>query len=190
MLCTSADVHINVSQWSVDEELHHVDVTHTLWPADDSRDVTRCVMADFQVCCVYFNFIIRLQNVIMFSSSKTCGECESGALELSSGPSSYLQCARRALGKRSEAVTVERRLFHMTDFPNCSKINQWQERGAAAAAGWEDSGCLRGDTCLSGVPVMSDARCEDGQVTLRVPEYTTMCTCRPRGQSCCPCISL
>lgn len=51
----------------------------------------------------------------------------------------------------------------MTDFPNCSKINLWQERKAAAeaAAGWEDSGCLRGDTCLSGVAVMTDARCEE-----------------------------
>lgn len=58
----------------------------------------------------------------------------------------------------------------MTDFPNCSKINLWQEREAAAAAGWEDSGCLRGDTCLSGVSVMTDTRCEDDWVTLRVPE--------------------
>lgn len=56
----------------------------------------------------------------------------------------------------------------MTDFPNCSKINLWQERKAAAAAGWEGSGSPKGDTCLSGVPVMSDAQCEDSQVTLRV----------------------
>lgn len=92
----------------------------------------------FQVGCVYsyFNFMIRLQNVIMFSSSKTFGEYESRALESRSGP--YLRCAHRALGKRSEAVTVERLLFHMTDFSNCSKINLWQEREAAAAAGWED----------------------------------------------------
>lgn len=60
---------------------------------------------------VIFNFIIRLREVITFSSSKT--------FELLSGPLLYLQCAHRALGKRSEAVTVERPLFHMTDFPNC-----------------------------------------------------------------------
>lgn len=103
---------------------------------------------------VIFNFIIRLQEVITFSSSKTFGECWSRALELLSGPLLYLQCPHRALGKRSEAVTVERPLFHMTDFPNCWKINLWQER--EAAAGWEDSGRLKGDTCLSGVSVMSD----------------------------------
>lgn len=66
-----------------------------------------------------------------------------------------LCCARRTLGKRSEAVAAERLLFHMTDFPNCSKINLWQEREAAAA---QRTGCLSGDTCLSGVSVMSDAR--------------------------------
>lgn len=103
-----------------------------------SRDAVWFVMVGFQVCRVYsyFNSMIRLQNVIMFSSSKTFGECESWALELLSGPLPYLRCARRALGKRSEAVTVERLLFHMTDFSNCSKINLWQERKAAAAAGW------------------------------------------------------
>lgn len=66
----------------------------------------------------------------------TFGECESGALGLLSGPLLYLQCAHKALGKRSVAVAVERLLFHMTDFPNCSKINLWNQRKAVAAAGW------------------------------------------------------
>lgn len=109
--------------------------------------------------------MIRLQNVIMLH---TFGECESGALELLSGPLLYLQCAHKALGKRSVAVAVERLLFHMTDFPNCSKINLWNQRKAVAAAGWRG---LRGDVSLSGVSVMSDAQCEDGRVTLRISKY-------------------
>ncbi len=102
-----------------------------------SRDAVWFVLVGFQVCCVYsyFNFVIRLLNVIMFSCVKTFGECESLALELLSGLLPYLRRACRALGKRSEAVTVERLLFHMTDFSNCSKINLWQERKVAAAAG-------------------------------------------------------
>lgn len=35
--------------------------------------------------------------------------------------------------ERSEAVTVERLLFHMVDFLNCSEPNLWQTREAAAA---------------------------------------------------------
>ena len=42
------------------------------------------------------------------------------------------------------------------------KKQQWQ-------AG-ENSGCLRGDTCPSGVSVMSDTQCEDLRVTLRMFE--------------------
>lgn len=142
-----------LTQWPGDEWPHDVALSHTLWLWNflrQRRDITWSVTFGFQVCCVYsyFNFMIRLQNVIMFSSLRTLGECESGALELLSGP--YLRCARRALGKRSEAVTVERLLFHMTDFPNCSKMNLWKERKAAAVAGWEDSGCLRGDMSLLG----------------------------------------
>lgn len=136
-----------------------------------SRDAVWSIMVGFQVCYVYshFNFMIRLL-VIMFSSLKAFGECESWALKLLSGLLPYLRCVHRALGKRSEAVTVERLLFHMTDLPNYLKINLWQER-EAAEEGWENSGCLRGDTCLSGVSVMFDAQREDGRVTLRDSEH-------------------
>lgn len=46
------------------------------------------VMTGIQVCCVYsyFNFMIRLQNLIMFSSMKTFGKCEAQALE-------FVECA-------------------------------------------------------------------------------------------------
>lgn len=140
--------------------------------AGQSRAVAWFVNVGFQVCCVYsyFNFMVRLHNVIMFSSLKTFGECESRALELRSGPLPYLWCAHRALGKRSEAVTVERLLFHMTDFPNCSEINLWQERKAAAATGWEDWLSQRRHVSLWGF-CLSGAQCEDSRLTLRVPEY-------------------
>lgn len=50
--------------------------------------------------------------------------------------------------ERLEAVTVERLLFHMVDFLNCSKPNLWQTREAAAAAARRTVVVIKG-SCLS-----------------------------------------
>lgn len=75
----------------------------------------------------------------------------------------YLRPLAGLWGKGQEPHTVERLLFHMTDFANCSKVNLCGEgatgEGRPAAA-----------TCLSGVSATSDAGCDDVSVTLRVSD--------------------
>lgn len=124
---------------SVDEYSHDVTVTQTLWLEFTQTGLRHCGLSLLASRCLQLcPFVIKLLNVIMFHSF---GECESQTLQLMSGPVLHLECP---VMKRSLAITSERLLFHMTDFHNCSKINLWNQRKAAAVAVAEDSGCLSG----------------------------------------------